>query len=215
MSMLCCSNTRGLRSSCASQSLPRHTTTSGSCGWAWLCLMLIGRPWSVCARLLDRSGLACTSDFPGVCWQLSFSSTRRRSSDLEKAKTNHPGVLPSGSSTPDLSQQLVADHCRCSEIIYFEFPVVCDTWKQFAQCLGENGKPHWPQKRGRGRVMTATSVFACRWEAALAAERGGAHRRGGPGSLVDGKSWQGIGESFRTDHHTDHQPHPPSINRPL
>jgi hypothetical protein len=64
-------------------------------------------------------------------------------------------------------------------------------------------------------VMTATSVFACRWEAALAAERGGAHRRGGPGSLVDGKSWQGIGESFRTDHHTDHQPHPPSINRPL
>ena len=46
--------------------------------------------------MLDRSGLECISDFPGVGWHVLFNSTRWRSSDLEQQKEASRGSAKLG-----------------------------------------------------------------------------------------------------------------------
>jgi hypothetical protein len=262
------------------------------------------RPWRLCIRLLDRSGLECISDFPGVGWHvlfdfnhvavLRFGTAKRsihgfcqtRSDPAPPASENtssssvdcsiprgaSPGkqsntsaqvlnqimgpisrepskkrvheepdwgllkvqqreearmrreqvspsivdptkkgwVRPSGrSSRPDLSQQLVADHCRTNEIMTFDCPSILDSWMALASCPWGNGKPHWPQKGGRGggRVMMEISVFGLSMGSHFGRRNEGARRR-----APMGHHGEGLAKALcRSDQHTDHQPHPPTI----
>ena len=62
------------------------------------------------------------------------------------------------------------------------------------QCPWGNGKPHWPQKGGRGggRVMMEISVFGLSMGSHFGRRNEGARRRGRPGSLwgIMVRDWQ-------------------------
>ena len=96
----------------------------------------------------------------------------------------------------------------------FDCPTVFDSWMELCQCPWGNGKPHWPQKGGRGggRVMMEISVFGMSMGSHFGRRNEGARRRGRPGSLwgIMVRDWQKLYVGVTNTPTTNHTHRPSS-----
>ena len=96
----------------------------------------------------------------------------------------------------------------------FDCPSILDSWMALAACPWGNGKPHWPQKcgRGGGRVMMEISVFGLSMGSHFGRRNEGARRRGRPGSLwgIMVRDWQKLYVGVTNTPTTNHTHRPSS-----